>query len=77
MTTLSGLKPGVKGRIVKIQGGGSLRRKLLDMGIIPGSPFEIVKLAPLGDPVDVRIKGYHLSLRKNEAETVQVEVDGE
>jgi Fe2+ transport system protein FeoA len=75
MKKISDLKPGNKGRIKKIEGGGPLRRKLLDMGIIPGSPFEIIKLAPLGDPVDVKIKRYHLSLRKAEAATILVEVE--
>jgi len=75
MKKISDLKPGDKGKIKKIEGSSNLRRKLLDMGIIPGSPFEIIKLAPLGDPVDVKIKGYHLSLRKEEAATVLVEVE--
>ncbi|NCU31705.1 MAG: hypothetical protein EOM23_01945 [Candidatus Moranbacteria bacterium] len=74
MERISDLKPGDKGKIKKIEGSSNLRRKLLDMGIIPGSPFEVIKLAPLGDPVDVKIKGYHLSLRKEEAATVLVEV---
>lgn len=77
MKRISELKPGNKGKIKKIEGSGNLRRKLLDMGIIPGSPFEVIKLAPLGDPVDVKIKGYHLSLRKEEAATVLVEVEAE
>ncbi len=75
MEKISDLRPGVKGKIKKIEGPSNLRKKLLDMGIIPGSPFEIVKLAPLGDPIDVKIKGYHLSLRKAEAATVLVEVE--
>jgi Fe2+ transport system protein FeoA len=74
MERISDLKPGDTGKIRKIEASSNLRRKLLDMGIIPGSPFEVIKLAPLGDPVDVKIKGYHLSLRKEEAATVLVEV---
>ncbi len=72
---LNELKPKDTGRIKKIEEAGSLKKKLLDMGIIPGSPFEIVKLAPLGDPVDIKIKGYHLSLRKEEAKSIIIEVD--
>ena len=72
---LNELKPKDKGKIKKIQGEGNLRRKFLDMGIIPGSPFEVVKLAPLGDPIDIKIKRYHLSLRKEEAKQITVEVD--
>ncbi|HQO57601.1 MAG TPA: ferrous iron transport protein A [Candidatus Omnitrophota bacterium] len=75
MKKISDLRPGVQGKIKKIEGPSNLRKKLLDMGIIPGSPFEVVKLAPLGDPIDVKIKGYHLSLRKAEAATVLVEVE--
>jgi Fe2+ transport system protein FeoA len=72
---LSDLKPQDKGKIKKIAGEGNLRRKFLDMGITPGSGFEVVKLAPLGDPIDIKIRGYHLSLRKEEARQIQVEVD--
>ncbi len=71
---LSELNPGNKGIIKKIEKSGSLKRKLLDMGVIPGSSIEIVKLAPLGDPVDVKVRGYHLSLRKEEASQILVEV---
>jgi Fe2+ transport system protein FeoA len=72
---LSDLKPHDKGKINKIAGEGNLRRKFLDMGITPGSCFEVVKLAPLGDPIDIKIRGYHSSLRKEEARQIQVEVD--
>ena len=71
---LSELNPKDKGIIKKIEKSGSLKRKLLDMGVIPGSSIEIVKFAPLGDPVDVKIRGYHLSLRKEEASQILVEV---
>ncbi|MCB1195916.1 ferrous iron transport protein A [bacterium] len=73
MKYLSELKPKDTGTIKKIEGTGNLKRKLLDMGVIPGSSFEIVKLAPLGDPVEIKIKGYHLSLRKEEANKITVE----
>jgi len=72
--TLSELKPKDQGKIKGINNIGNLKRKLLDMGIIPGSPVEVVKVAPLGDPIDVKIKGYHLSLRKEEAAGILVEV---
>ena len=72
---LSELKPKDKGIIKAIKGAGSLRRRLLDMGIIPGSPIEVVKLAPLGDPINLKIKGYLLSLRKDEAAGITVEVE--
>ncbi len=70
---LSQMRPGEKGMIKRIDATGLLRRKLLDMGVIPRSEVEVVKLAPLGDPIDVKIKGYHLSLRKEEAKNILVE----
>jgi Fe2+ transport system protein FeoA len=72
---LSELRPKGKGKIRRIEGEGKLKRRLLDMGVIPGNTVEIVKLAPLGDPVDVLIKGYHLSLRKDEAQHIVVETE--
>ncbi|HID57084.1 TPA: DtxR family transcriptional regulator [Candidatus Poribacteria bacterium] len=71
--TLKELKPGEKGEIVKLKGEGPVKRRLLDMGIVPGETVEVVKVAPLGDPMEVRVKGYQLSLRKGEAESVIVE----
>ena len=70
---LSELKRGEKGRIVKIGGGGSLRRRLLDMGLVPSSEVKMERVAPLGDPIEIKVKGYNLSLRKEEAESIQVE----
>ena len=71
---LSELKPGEKGTIVKVQGSGALRRRLLDMGLIRGTEIEMVRKAPLGDPLEFLVKGYNLSLRKRECENVYVEV---
>jgi Fe2+ transport system protein FeoA len=71
---LSELKKGDKARIVKIGGKGPIRRRLLDMGMVAGSEVELQRVAPLGDPVEVKVKGYNLTLRKEEAATVEVEV---
>lgn len=71
--TLVELKPGQKGCIVQIGGLGPLKRRLMDMGVVPGEEISIEKTAPLGDPIEVRIKSYNLSLRKNEAKEIQVE----
>jgi Fe2+ transport system protein FeoA len=70
---LSTLEPPGRGRIVKVGGGGA-RRRLLDMGIVPGAAIEVRRVAPLGDPVLIRVKGYDLALRKVEAEHIQVEL---
>ena len=71
---LNELERGEKGKIVKIGGKGSIHRRLLDMGLVSGSEVEMERVAPLGDPIEVRVKGYNLSLRKEEAASIQVEV---
>lgn len=73
MPTLKELKPGEKGKVLRLKGKGEVKRRLLDMGIVPGTEIQVEKVSPLGDPVDVLVKGYHLSLRKEEAELVLIE----
>lgn len=73
MKTLKEMKPGEIAVVKKVHGEGGLRRRILDMGIIRGSQLEMVKKAPLGDPIEVKIKGYDLSLRQTEAALVEVE----
>ncbi len=70
---LSMLKPGEKGRIIKIGSIGPLKRRLMDMGMLVGEEIKIEKIAPLGDPIEITIKNYNLSLRKKEAEGIAVE----
>jgi len=70
---LSLLKAGQKGKVLKIKGGKDLKDRLMRMGVIPGEIIEVVRIAPLGSPIDVFIKGYHLSLRKEEAACIEVE----
>jgi ferrous iron transport protein A len=71
---LARLQPGQKGRITSIGALGPLKRRLMDMGVLVGEEVAVVKVAPLGDPIEVRIKSYSLSLRKREAEGIGVEV---
>ncbi|PMQ02000.1 MAG: DtxR family transcriptional regulator [Dictyoglomus sp. NZ13-RE01] len=73
--TLKDLKAGQSGKIVEVKegGSGSLKKRLLEMGAIPGTIVKVEKIAPLGDPIDVLILDYHLSLRKEEAEKIVVE----
>lgn len=71
---LAMLSCGEKGKIVRIGAIGPLKRRLMDMGVLVGEEIQIVKIAPLGDPLEVSVKGYHLSLRKKEAEGILVEV---
>ncbi len=71
-TTLASAKPGEKLAIVRVGGSGSVRRRLMDMGATSGTLVEVERVAPLGDPIEIRIKGYHLTLRKEEARRITV-----
>lgn len=71
---LAQLKPGEKGKITAISTIGPLKRRLMDMGVLIGEEVKVVKIAPLGDPMEVTIKHYQLSLRKKEAQGIAVEV---
>ena len=72
--SLDKVEPGKKGVVVQIKGTGSTRRRLMDMGIVSGALVEVIRRAPLGEPIEFKIKGYHLTLRKAEAEMVTVEL---
>ncbi len=71
---LDELLPGQGGRIVSISPCGSLRRRLMDMGLVIGTELEVVRLAPSGDPVEVILRGYRLALRRCEAMNITLEV---
>ena len=71
--TLNMLETGQRARVIQVKGRGSSRKLLLEMGMVPGTVLSVTKKAPLGDPVDFKLKGYNLSLRKQEAEMVIVE----
>ena len=73
MRTLREIGVGETAKVLKIHGDGSLRRHLMDMGITKGCDIYVRKVAPLGDPVEITIRGYELSLRKSEAEIIEVE----
>ena len=66
--------PGPRGVVKRIAGEGNIRRRLFDMGVTPGADITLRKLAPLGDPVEVTLRGYELTLRKSEASCVVMEV---
>ncbi len=70
--SLSQLAVGQAGRVEEIAGDGEIGQRLLEMGITRGVSVEVVRFAPLGDPIDIRIRGYHLSLRRHEAEVIKV-----
>lgn len=71
-TDLAQLRPGQTAQIVRVGNSGPIRRRLVDMGAVRGTPVEVVKVAPLGDPLEVKIKGYSLTLRKEEAAAITV-----
>ena len=69
---LSSLPLGQKGRVLGFSLPPEHRQRLLEMGLTVGAQFEVIRFAPLGDPIDIKVRGYHLSLRKNEAAGVLV-----
>jgi ferrous iron transport protein A len=73
MKTLKQAKIGETVKVVKLHGEGAVKRRIMDMGITKGVEIYVRKVAPLGDPVEVTVRGYELSLRKNDAEMVEVE----
>lgn len=70
--TLKSLNPGESGTIIMIKGKGPIKRRLMDMGIVRGSEIKVEKVAPLGDPIEVKIKNYSLTLRKEDAENILI-----
>ena len=73
MTTLRQAKVGDTVTVVKLHGEGAVKRRLMDMGITKGTAVHIRKVAPLGDPIEVTVRGYELSLRKADAEMIEVQ----
>jgi len=71
--TLSQVKVGETARVVKLHGEGALKRRIMDMGITKGVELYVRKVAPLGDPMEIAVRGYELSLRRADAEMVEVE----
>ncbi|GMV95979.1 MAG: ferrous iron transport protein A [Phycisphaerae bacterium] len=70
--TLDNLRVGEQGRVKSLGGAPDVRRRLAEMGLTPGTLLKVVRFAPLGDPIDVEVRGYHLSLRKHEARQVSL-----
>lgn len=72
LTTLNALPHGTEARVVSVEGESAVARRLMEMGVVPGAPVCVIKAAPLGDPIEVRVRGYHLALRRAEAQTITV-----
>ena len=74
MPSLDQLRPGQRGRITTLQGEDALVQRLMEMGLFEGEEIEVVRLAPLGDPLEIRLGDYFLSLRRSEAACVQIDL---
>ena len=70
---LNDFKVGQEGIVISVTGESKLKRRLFDMGVTPGADVKLVRVAPLGDPIEVKLRGYQLSLRKSEAELIVME----
>ena len=77
LTPLTDVCAGVSCTIAQIQAAPDNRPRLMEMGLVPGTKIELVRFAPLGDPVEIRVRGYNLTLRKHEAAQVLVSVDAQ
>ena len=73
MNTLKDVKVGKSAKVVKLHGEGAIKRRIMDMGITKGIEVTVRKVAPLGDPLELTVRGYELSLRKADAEMIEVE----
>ena len=73
MKTLKDLKVGESAKVVRLHGQGAVRRRIMDMGITRGVVISVRKVAPLGDPMELTVRGYELSIRKADAELIEVE----
>lgn len=73
MSTLKDVKVGKRVRVIKVEGVGAIKRRIMDMGITKGVEIYVRKVAPLGDPIEINVRGYELSLRKADADMIEVE----
>ena len=73
MRTLKDVKVGKSARVVKLHGEGALKRRIMDMGITKGVEVRVRKVAPLGDPIELTVRGYELTLRKSDSEMIEIE----
>ena len=72
-TTLTKLTVGEKATVVSINGNSAITKRLMEMGVVPGVSVRVIKSAPFGDPLEVRVRGYHLAMRKSEADAIEVQ----
>jgi ferrous iron transport protein A len=70
--TLAGLENGKTARVSSVTGTDAVTRRLMEMGIVPGETVRVVKSAPFGDPMEIKVRGYHLAVRRNEASMIEI-----
>ena len=70
--TLATMRPGESGDISRVNGTGPIKRRIVDMGLVSGTRIDVLRFAPLGDPLEIKVKNFNLSLRKTEAATIEV-----
>ena len=75
--SLAALRVGARARVLAVTGSGAVARRLMEMGVVPGAHVRVIKAAPLGDPIEVRVRGYHLALRRAEAQSIMVVMSDE
>ncbi len=73
-TTLAQVEIGAEAKVLSVDGENIISRRLMEMGVVPGVLVKVIKTAPFGSPMEIRVKGYHLALRKSEAEIIEVAV---
>jgi ferrous iron transport protein A len=76
-STLSALPPGRWATVLNVLGPGFIALRLMEMGLVPGASIAVVRSAPLGDPLQIKLRDYHLALRRTEAEMIRVALDGD
>jgi ferrous iron transport protein A len=72
--TLTDIPAGGGARVTRVNGTGRITKRLMEMGVVPGVVLKVIKAAPFGDPIEVRLRGYSLAMRKNEADAIEVNV---
>ena len=70
--TLTNLPKGANAKVVSVSGDNAITRRLMEMGVVPGVSVKVIKSAPFGDPIEIRLRGYSLAVRKSEADTIEV-----
>lgn len=72
MQTLKNLPIGARAKVIAVHGNNAITKRLMEMGVVPGVLLRVVKSAPFGDPLEIRVRGYHLAMRRSEADAIEV-----